>query len=249
MPPTPSAAPRTPPSPRADRVEIVLTTVLAAVAGGALALGAPIEVVIAAALGGLGVGLGAASWTGSAWGGAFGAVLWTLSALDTPAALILPGMALPWLLSLTPLALRRPEGPAPLGLALCGLLLMIAPPMAAEALAGACGILGAAALSGAGVAAARVTLRALGAALCFGALWLVLLPNPEGSVAAAPAPWIWALGALGLARARMARSAHALIGLLITALVFKIGHPSASSLLTAWGCFSAANLVVKATLR
>ena len=84
-----------------------------------------------------GLGLGAASWTGSAWGGALGAALWTLSALDTPEALIVPGMALPWLLTLTPIALRRPNGLAPFALALCGLLLMIAPPLAAEALAGA----------------------------------------------------------------------------------------------------------------
>ena len=222
---------------------------LVAVAGGALALGAHAGVVAAAAAGGLGLGLGAASWTGSAWGGALGAVLWTVSALQTPAALILPGMAVPWLITLTPLALRRPEGPATIGLALCGLVLMIAPPMAAEALAGAGGVLGAAALSGAGVAAARVALRAGGAALCFGALWLVLLPHPGEPVAMAPAPWIWALGALGLARARHAPSAPALIGLLITALLVKIGHPTASVLLTAWGCLSAANLAVKATSR
>ncbi|MBK7759199.1 MAG: hypothetical protein IPI35_22970 [Deltaproteobacteria bacterium] len=179
MPPNPAAAPHTPPLTGVDRAEFVLVAVLGAVAGGALALGAPAAVVVAAAVGGLGLGLGAASWTGSAWGGALGAVLWTLSALDTPEALIVPGMALPWLLTLTPVALRRPDGLAPFALALCGLLLMIAPPMAAEALAGACGILGAAALSGAGAAAARVALRALGAALCLGALWLVLLPNPR----------------------------------------------------------------------
>jgi hypothetical protein len=232
-----------------DRAEFVLVAVLAATAGGALALDAPGAVVAAAALGGLGLGLGAAAMTGSAWGGAVGAVLWTLSALNTPEALIVPVMALPWLLTLTPLALRRPEGPAPFALALCGLLLMIAPPLAAEALAGACGILGAAALSGAPGAAARLSLRALGAALCFGALWLVLLPNPTDPVAAAPAPWTWALGALGLARARHDRSAPALIGLLITALVFMIGHPPASALLTAWGCLSAANLVLRAPSR
>jgi hypothetical protein len=158
-------------------------------------------------------------------------------------------MALPWLLALTPRAVAHPEGPAPFGIALCGLLLMIAPPMAAEGLAGACGILGAAALSGERGAATRAALRALGAALCFGALWLVLLPNEEVTVAATPAPWTWALGALGLARARHAQNAPALLGLLITALIFKIGHPSASALLTAWGCLSAANLAVKATAR
>ena len=211
-----------------------------------MALGVPAAVGVAAAFGGLGLGLGAAAGTGSAWGGALGAALWALSALNTPEPLIVPGMALPWLLTLTPRALRRPDGPAPLGLALCGLLLMIAPPMAAEALAGACGILGAAALAGAGAAAARVALRAVGAALCLGALWLVLLPNPEELGAAAPAPWIWALGALGLAHARQTPNAPALIGLLITALVMRIGDPSTSALLTAWGCFSAANLVSKA---
>lgn len=249
MPPNPAAAPHTPPLTGVDRAEFVLVAVLGAVAGGALALGAPAAVVVAAAVGGLGLGLGAASWTGSAWGGALGAALWTLSALDTPEALIVPGMALPWLLTLTPVALRRPHGLAPFALALCGLLLMIAPPLAAEALAGACGILGASALSGDGAAAARVALRALGAALCLGALWLVLLPNLEAPVAAAPAPWTWALGALGLARARNTPCAPALIGLLITALVFKIGHPSSSVLLTAWGCLSGANLAVKATPR
>ncbi|MEY3211789.1 MAG: hypothetical protein RIT28_2270 [Pseudomonadota bacterium] len=249
MPPNPSAAPRTPSARAVDRAEIVLGVVLSAVALGALALGAPAGVVAAAATGGLGLGLGASSWTGSAWGGALGAALWTLSALDTPEALSVPAMALPWLLTLTPLALARPDGPAPFGLALCGLVLMIAPPMAAEALAGACGIFGAAALTGDLGATARVGLRALGAALCFGALWLVLLPDDLRSVAATPAPWTWALGALGLVRARASPCAPALLGLLITALVFKIGHPSASALLTAWGCLSAANLAVKATAR
>lgn len=220
--------------------------VLAAVSAGALASGAPLGAVGAAAAGGLGLGLGAARSTGAPWGGAVSATLWAISALGAPEALRWPVAALPWLLTLAAVALRRPDGPAPLGLALCGLVLMIAPPLAAEALAGAGAILGATALSGGGAVVARVTLRAAGAALCFGALWLVLLPKADPSAAATPAPWCWALGAVGLARARHAPDAPALIGLLITALVMKIGHPPSSALLTAWGCLCAAKLVGRA---
>lgn len=246
MPPSPSAAaPFTPLIPR-DRAVLVWTGAVAAIAAGALAWGAPVKVVGAAAVGGLGLGLGAALTTGSPWGAALGAALWTVSALDTPAPLALPLLAVPWLVTLTPLALRRPDGLAPLGLAFAGLVVMIAPTLAAEGLAGAAGILGAAALSGEAGPAARAALRASGAALCFGALWLVLLPNPEPSPGLSAAPWLWPLGALGMARARHSPHAPALLGLLVTALTLKIGPLDASALLTVWASLSAANLVGKA---